>query len=372
MEKKTKTKAKSKSTKQKTTPKQPKTNIMEALLKKRGLPKIKIGDLIDAKIIKLEKRRVVFDIGGKAKAILGNKEIKEITTYLPYLKEGQKIKVRVIADESREGFPVVSMRNFFEEGKWKILEDKKENEEEIEVICGKFGKGGVFVEFMGIRGVIPKIQLIEEYIKNADKLQGQKIKVKVLEVDRDKNRLVVSQKAAVFKTSQKELLKHFKEIKKGEKYKAKVLNISNFGIFCEVNKVEGLVHISEISWEKVVDISRHAKIGDVIDVVVTEKNDKDLKLNLSIKRLQSDPWSDIEKRYPKNKEFEGTIVRKADYGYFVNLAPGIEGLIHISKLTGNENFKIGQKVKVYIEKINKRVRRISLLLPQKAKPVMYR
>ncbi len=347
-------------------------NPMEALLKKKGVPTLKKGDIIDAKIIELSRKRVLFDVGGKAKAILGNKEIKELTTYLPYLKVGQSVKVRVITDESKEGFPVVSMRNFFNEGKWKILENKKKNEEEIEVVCGKFGKGGVFVEFMGIRGVIPKIQLIGKFLINPEKLEGQKVKVKILEVDKEKNRLVVSQKAAALKISQKDLVEKFKKVKKGGKYKAKVLSTSEFGIFCEVEGIEGLVHISEISWEKVANVSQYAKIGDTIDVVVTEKNEKDFKLNLSIKRLTPDPWEDIEKKYPKDKGVEGTIVRKENYGYFVHLAPGIEGLIHISKLSGKENFKMGQKVKVYIEKINKRTRRISLLLPQVAKPITYR
>lgn len=348
------------------------TNIMERLLKSKKPVSLKKNAEIEAKIVSLSKKGIVFDIGAKAHAVLGELEVKEVSTYLPYLKVGDKIAVRVISEESKSGFPVVSLRKFFDKGKWEILAEKKEKEEEIEVLCGEYGKGGVFVDFMGIRGVIPKIQLTEVFLNNPEKLQKQKIKVKILEVDKVKNRLVVSQKAAVFKISQKELRKKFTAITEGKVYKAKVLGASEFGIFCEVEGIEGLIHISEISWEKVANAANHVKTGETINVYVVEKNPTDLKLNLSLKRLTSDPWEKIEEKYPKDKEVEGEVIRKERYGFFIRLEPGIEGLIHISKLTGAEEIKVGQKIKVYIERINVKARRMSLVLPQKEKPVMYR
>jgi len=348
------------------------TNIMQELLKKQKPASLKKGAEIKAKIVSLSKKGIVFDIGAKAHAVLGELEIREVSTYLPYLKEGDTIAVRIISEESKNGFPVVSLRKFFDKGKWEILAEKKDKEEEIEVLCGEYGKGGVFVDFMGIRGVIPKIQLTEPFISHPEKLEKQKIKVKILEVDKLKNRLVVSQKAAVLKISQKELKKKFAAVKTGKIYKAKVLGASGFGIFCEVEGVEGLIHISEISWEKVSNAANYVTTGETINVYVVEKNETDLKLNLSLKRLTTDPWEKIEKKYPKEKEVEGEMIRKEKYGYFIRLEPGIEGLIHISKLTGNEEIKIGQKIKVYIERINVKARRMSLVLPQKGKPVMYR
>ena len=348
------------------------TNIMQELLKKQKPASLKKGAEIKAKIVSLSKKGIVFDIGAKAHAVLGELEIREVSTYLPYLKEGDTIAVRIISEESKNGFPVVSLRKFFDKGKWEILAEKKDKEEEIEVLCGEYGKGGVFVDFMGIRGVIPKIQLTEPFISHPEKLEKQKIKVKILEVDKLKNRLVVSQKAAVLKISQKELKKKFAAVKTGKIYKAKVLGASGFGIFCEVEGVEGLIHISEISWEKVSNAANYVTTGETINVYVVEKNETDLKLNLSLKRLTTDPWEKIEKKYPKEKEVEGEMIRKEKYGYFIRLEPGIEGLIHISKLTGNEEIKIGQKIKAYIERINVKARRMSLVLPQKGKPVMYR
>ncbi|QQS44477.1 S1 RNA-binding domain-containing protein [Candidatus Roizmanbacteria bacterium] len=362
--------AKNQPKKQTTTGKE--AHPMEALLQNQAVSNIQKGKEMDARILTLSKKNVLFDVGAKAHAVLGEKELKEITTYLPYLKEGDKVHVRIISEESREGFPVVSMRTFFEKGKWDILQQKKKNEEDIDVICGEYGKGGVFVDFMGIRGVIPKIQLTTDFLEDPSKLEGQRIKVKVLEVDEEKNRLVVSQKAAVLNISQKDLKERFDKIKLNEEYEATVLGVSEFGIFCEVNGVEGLVHISEISWEKVTNASVYVKQGEKIKVLVVEKNEDDLKLNLSIKRLENDPWKEIEEKYPKEKEHAGEIVRKERYGYFVRLEPGVEGLIHVSKLSGQEEFKMGDKVKVFIERINKKDRRMSLILPQSEKPVFYR
>lgn len=353
-------------------PKKTPIHPMDLLLKKQSPLKIKKNQEIKAKIVLLSKSKVLFDIGAKALAVLGNREQKEISTYLPYLKQGETIQTKIIAEESKEGFPVVSIRGFLEKGKWEILKEKKEKEDEIEVICGEYGKGGIFVDCMGVRGVIPKIQLTENYLHQPEKLRGQRIRVKILEVDQEKNRLVVSQKAAFLKISQKELLAKFKKIELNKKYEAKVLGVSEFGVFCDIEGVEGLIHISEISWEKVSNPSTYAKQGDKIEVVVVEKNEKDLKLNLSVKRLLKDPWEDIEEKYPVDKEMDGEVVRKEKYGYFIRLEPGIEGLIHISKLTGKEDIKIGQKIKAFIEKINKKNRRMSLVLPQTEKPVTYR
>lgn len=345
---------------------------MERLLENHAPVRIKKGQEMDATIISLSKRGVTFDIGSKAQAVLGDLEIGQISTYLPYLKEGGLVRVRIVTPESKEGYPVVSMQKFFQKGKWEILKQKKEKEEEIEVVCQEYGKGGVFIDFMGVRGVIPKIQLVEPFIGHPEKLERQKIKVKILEVDEEKNRLVVSQKASVFKISQKDLRVKFDKIQVGKQYKAKVLGVSEFGVFCEVEGVEGLIHISEISWEKIDDASKHARVGESLDVEVTEKNERDLKLNLSIKRLSHDPWDTIVKKYPKDKEIEGEVVRKERYGYFVRLEPGVEGLIHISKLPDGSELKLGQKIKIYIETLNEKDRRMSLILPQKEKPVTYR
>lgn len=348
------------------------TLTMEDLLKQHSFVPPKKGAEIEAKIVSLSKKHVLFDIGWKSYAVLGEFETKELTTYLPYLAVGDAISAKIVVEETKEGYPVLSMRKFFEKGKWDILEKKQKKEEEIEVICGDYGKGGIFIDFMGIRGVIPRIQLTGEYSGHPEKLYGQRMRVKVLEVDKDKNRLVVSQKAVALGISYKDLKKDFDAIILGGQYKAKVIGFSDFGVFCEVNSIEGLIHISEISWTKVSDPTKHLHVNDVVDVVVTEKNENNFKLNLSIKRLTSDPWGHVEKEYTRDKELEGEIIRKEKYGYIVRFEPGVEGLIHISKIPPSEKLAVGKKIHVFVEKVEVRNRRMSLILVSKAKPVAYR
>lgn len=349
-----------------------KHSTMEDLLKQHAVKPPKKGEEIDAHIVSFTKKQILFDIGWKSYAVLGQLESADLSGYTPFLKEGDTVRVRVVVEESKEGYPVVSMRKFFEKGKWDILEEKQKNEEEIDVVCGEYGKGGVFVDFMGIRGVIPKIQLVKDFINSPDKLHNQKIRVKVLEVDRAKNRLVVSQKAALLGISYKDIRAEFDKITIGKTYKAKVVGFTEFGVFCEVGNIEGLIHISEISWEKVSDPRRHLKEGEELDVVVVEKNTDNYKLNLSIKRLSTDPWETVEEKYAKDKEVSGELIRKEKYGYIIRLEPGIEGLIHISKITGNETLEIGQTITVHVEKVDTKNRRMSLVLLPTEKPVAYR
>ena len=353
-------------------PSKKKSTTMEQLLQKHLIHPPKKGDQVKAKVISIDRKQVLFDIGWKSFAVLGEYETKELATFLPYLKVGDSVAAKVVVEEAKEGYPVLSLRKFVEKGKWEILEEKQKKEEEIEVVCGDYGRGGIFIDFMGIRGVIPKIQLTESFINDPNKLYNQKIKVKLLEVDKSKNRLVVSQKAAALGISYTKLKEKFDEVKVSEKYKAKVIGFSDFGVFCEVDGIEGLINISEISWSKIIDPSKSLKVGQEVDVIVVEKNADNYKLNLSMKRLTPDPWIGVEEKYPKDKQFEGELIRKEKYGFIIRLTEGIEGLIHVSKIGGSENLEIGTKVKVYIEKVDVRNRRISLILVSKEKPVAYR
>jgi ribosomal protein S1 len=348
------------------------TSMAQLLELTQNLPKIKRGDTVNGTIVSISKKEAMFDINWKTNAILISPETKELPTFLPYLKAGQTVPVRIVSMEARAGFPVVSLQGFFEKGKWEILEENYKKEELIEVTVQGSGKGGLFIEVMGIRGVIPKIQLTHEYIKNQRKLFGKKVEIKILEVDRAKNRLVVSQKAAALGITQEKIENTFSKIKEGETKEARVIGFSDFGIFCEVDGIEGLIHISEISWKKVSDPRTFAKEGEVLKVMVLQKNEKDYKLTLSLKRLQEDPWEKIEEKYPKDREVEGEVIRKEPYGFFVRLEPGIEGLIHNSKITPDLDIEVGGKIKTYIERVDSKRRKMSLVPATTGKPLLYR
>jgi ribosomal protein S1 len=245
-------------------------------------------------------------------------------------------------------------------------------------------QGGLLIDLMGLKGFLPISQLAPEHMpKNTEdrlraaeelkELVGQELSLKVITVIPRANKLILSERGdATPSGNMKELLEKYAV---GQVVPGVVSGIADFGIFVKFvdnPEIEGLVHISEISWEKVTDVAPLVTVGEDIDVAVVEKNEEDLKLNLSIKRLAHDPWETIEEKYPKDREVDGEVVRHERYGYFVRLEPGIEGLIHSSKLSGTEHYEVGQKIKAFIDRVNKQSRRLSLIPHQSEKPVMYR
>ena len=163
-----------------------------------------------------------------------------------------------------------------------------------------------------------------------------------------------------------------KKIKQRDILKGVVSGIASFGIFIEIDGLEGLVHISEIAWEKVDNPASIYKIGDKVEVMVLDINNEEGKLNLSIKRLTPDPWKNILDRYPIESTISGKVLRSAPYGYFIQLEPGIEGLLHVSKIIPGQEPKIGDKLECLVERIDTVRRKISLTLVPKEKPVGYR
>ena len=344
---------------------------MDELLRSLSFSPPRRGSEVDGKAVAVARKQVLFDIGWKSPAALGELEVKDVFTYFPNRKVGDVMKVRVVVEESKDGFPVVSLRQYFDQGRWAVLIEKFKADEEIEVLCGDFGKGGVFIEFMGVRGVIPKIQLSKEFAESPEKLKSQKIRVRILEVDEVKNRLVVSQKALESGVSSGEMRAKFDEIEVDKVYDARIIGFSDFGAFCEIGSVEGLIHISEISWSKIASPQEALEIGDKVRVIVIEKNENNLKLNLSIKRLTDDPWKAVAEKYTVDSEISGEVVRKERYGYIVKLEDGVEGLVHVSKLAGQE-YENGDKLTVYVERVDVPTRKISLIPVNKDKPLIYR
>jgi len=208
---------------------------------------------------------------------------------------------------------------------------------------------------------------------------GKKVKVKVLEVDQAKNRLVFSERLVSEPGKVGEEVNAIENLKIGDDFEAEVVRVEPFGIFVRINFMvgeqklilEGLVHISEISWEKVENVSSMFKAKDKITVKLINKSEG--RLQFSLKRMSSDPWEKIEEKYPKEKELEGVVVRIANFGALVKLENGVEGLVHVSKLIGGVVLKEGDKVQVYIESVDVAKRKISLgLVSMDKKNVIYK
>lgn len=351
---------------------EPKT--MDELLKLTGITSfsLKKGDTVKGTIVQITPKEILIDMGKKSFGIVAEWELEQVKDYAKTLKVGDRVTAQVINPENEYGYTVLSLRKASAESRWVFLVDAKEQGIDLEVVGLEMARGGILVDWQGLRGFVPATQLEGAYASDPNQLIGRKIKVKVIEIDKSINRLVFSQKASTLGVTPSSLKQRLQQIKQGDVLKGKISGIAPFGIFVDIDGIEGLVHISEVAWEKVESLSDLYKVGDEVEVVVIDVNDEEGKLNLSLKRLTPDPWKNILDRYPIDASVSGKVVRSAPYGIFIQLEPGIEGLLHVSKITPGEEPQVGEKVECMIEKIDIIKRKISLTLVPTEKPVGYR
>jgi len=354
---------------------------MEELLKSEGEKKVglKKGQNVKGKITLIKNKAIFIDVGGKTDAVVLGKEFEFVKDYVSDLKVGDEIEVQIKQPENDKGQILVSMRGAASGYGWNYYLEKEKNGGEVTVFGKELNRGGIVVVApFGFYGFIPGSQIGSKYDLDPEKLLGKKIKTKVLEVDQSKNRLVFSERLVSEPNKVGEESEAIEGLNLGDNFEAEVVRVEPFGIFVRVEKpfaesvlkLEGLVHISEISWEKVDNVSGMFKSKDKVKVVLVNKQDG--RLQFSIKRLKDDPWKNIETKYSKEKEFDGEVTKIASFGALVRLEPGIEGLVHVSKLAG-ATLKDGEKVQVYIESVDVAKRKISLgLVLSDKKNVLYK
>lgn len=378
-----KTKKSSKSTKEKSTNnKLPKNPSMGDLLEHYGQDvKVKgfeVGEVVKGQIVDIAPGRVAVDIGGKSEGVVAEKAYNEAQDYIQTLKVGQKVEAKVIVPEMPDGRTILSFRHTARNAAWEELEEAEKKDEELEVLVTDSNRAGLLVEYGNLTGFVPKSHLGPDIPEDFSSLVGKQIKVKVLSLDREENRIVFSEKAV----SQAEEIalqdKALDKIKEGEMYEGVVTTIYDFGAFVRIHvkvdkedvPLEGLVHISELSWAKVNSAKEEIEEGDEVKVRVIGKREG--KLALSMKQTKDDPWENIEKNYEKDQKVKGSVVRTTDFGVFVELEPGVEGLIHMTKIPPGKSYDEGDDVNVYIEEIDKDSRKIGLGIVLTAKPVGYK
>lgn len=344
---------------------------MEELLAQTGysLHGFKRGSVVEGVVASVSSKEVFIDIGGKTEGTIIDKEIELMGDFIKTLKVGDKVTCYVVIPENDFGQVVLSLRRAGADLKWKRLLDAKTSGELLTVRGSETNKGGLIVEWEGLRGFIPASQLDFSYSAKVQDLINKNVQVKVIEVDSKQNRIIFTQKVGMSDEKKKELLS---QIKIGEKYEGTITGTAPFGVFVNVNDVEGLVHISEISWQKVNDPKLMFKAGDKVMVMVMGINEEAGKLNLSIKQLLPDPWQQVAEKYVKDQTVKGRISKIMAYGAFVDLEPGISGLIHISKLPPDTELVEGQDVECTVESVDTATRRISLSLMLHEKPVGYK
>jgi len=352
---------------------------MEELLtlSKQQLKGFKQGDFVEGTIVEIRPKTVFIDIGGKTEGIVTGKELQLVKDFVSQFKIGDKITAQIRVLENDRGQTLLSLRKSSFNYSWQFFEDALKSSKVVEVFGKEINRGGVVtIAHFGLFGFIPGSQIGKKYNRRPESLIGQKINVQVLEVDREKNRLVFSERTVSEPKLVEKEKKTIGELKEGDKFNAEIIRVEPFGLFITMPLgksgvcVEGLVHISEISWEKVTELAKMFKIGEKIKVMLLNKADD--KLQFSVKRLTFDPWEEIEKKYPPESPVKGKVVNLADFGALINLEPGIEGLIHVSKIPPTLKLKMGAEVKCFIEHVDKDRRRLSLVLAPTGKPIGYK
>ena len=343
------------------------------------------GEVVEGIITERSKKTIWVDIGTKTEGLILDKVIKAAKDFVEQLKVGDKVTVVIYQPESDNGHPLLSFKKTLNDYLWVEFDEKLKNGEPIKVRGKEINRGGLVVETKGIAGFIPTSCFSAAFVSNPASLINRDFEAKIIEVDKEKNRLILSEKAVSEQGLIKEQEEILKKIKIGDTFEGEVTGVMPFGLFVKVKldqktkeakekeiPIEGLVHISEISWEKVDDPSKFYKQKDKVKVRVLMVDKKSGKLNLSVKQLQEDPWLEIEKKYPLEAKVKGEITRLAPFGAFVNLGKGVEGLIHISKIPAEKSLKAGDKVNCFVESIDKAGRKMSLGLVLTEKPIGYK
>ncbi len=336
------------------------------------------GQRVKAVVLSKSSQNVIFDIGGKSEGIVKEKAYSDAREFIEKLNVGNEVLVTILVPETRDGITILGLKDAVRDIAWEKAVEAKKNGEDVPVLGKGSGTAGFIVDYQGIEGFIPMSQLGREASSNAQALVGKYFKARIIEVDKTNNKLVLSEKE-VSEAGDIALAKEAeKSVKEGEVYDGIITTVAPFGAFVKIEVsvgkkkagIEGLVHVSEISFSKVNLPSDVVKEGDKVRVRVLAARDG--RLALSIKQAQKDPWSQVEEKYELESKISGRVVRISDFGVFVELEPGVEGLIHITKIPPTHKLNIGDEVKCIVEEINTKDKRIALGLVLTSVPVGYK
>ncbi len=350
------------------------------------IKKLSKGDIIEGDVVDVRDSYLVVDIGHKSEGIVAGRELKSDSFNWKDLKVGDKALVYVVKPEDEEGQLVLSIRRTQQASAWITLEKAKKDNDVVEAVVVESNNGGLIVEIgKDIRGFIPTSQLDASRVyldgvrqvgkdissrvqKRLNSLVGEKIQTRIIELDREKNRIILSEKMVTQSRDLEQREKTLNKVKEGDVLEGIVSGITPFGIFVNAEGLEGLVHLSELSWDKVEDIGTIYAVGSKVKVMVIGISDGGKRVAYSVKRLLQDPWSAAISQFKVGDVVKGTVQKVVPYGAFVRIGEGLNGLIHISELSSQlvknpeDIVKIGDEVDVKILSISSTERHLGLSL----------
>lgn len=335
---------------------------------------IEQGETLEGIVMQIDADEILVDIGAKSEGVVSNREFRKALQAgeLEDLRVGDPVYVFVLRSEDGDGRATLSIDRARLEKSWRWLEQLHRDDSVTEATVDGFNKGGLLVDLRGVRGFIPSSQVEGIWSSDAgdrqealSRMVGEVLPLKVIEIDRSRNRLILSQRQALRESRKEELLQ---SLEVGQVRKGAVNSICNFGVFVDLGGADGLVHLSELSWERVDHPRDVVQVGQEVEVYVLGIDQERKRIALSLRRTQPEPWSTVGERYLPGQLVQGEVTHLAGFGAFVRIEEGIEGLIHISELSDDpidhprEAVREGDVVTVRVLRVDPGQRRMGLSL----------
>lgn len=341
----------------------------------------KAGDIRQGEVVEHLKNAILVDIGAKSEGIISGNELDALDDDVrDQLAVGNEVNVYVVDPEDDEGNIILSYAKAAEEQDWQMVDQLAANSETYEGKVVGHNKGGLLVQVGQLQGFMPISQLANSRNFNRDRstsdqlrvFVGQPISAKVIEVDRSRNRLILSERAAVKEQRAGQRERLLSELERGDVREGRVVNLTDFGAFVDIGGIEGLVHISELSWKRVNNTGDVVQLGQEVEVYVLDVDQERQRVALSLKRMETDPWTIVDQLYDVGQLVEATVTKLAQFGAFAKILDDyeLEGLIHISELSEDrvnhprEVVRPGQTVTLRIIRVDPEQRQIGLSLKQ--------
>jgi len=343
------------------------------------------GDILEGTVVRVSPDEVLIDVGWKYEGTISSHELESMgPSGIKEIHIGDEVLTYVVSPEDKNGRIVLSLRQAELEKDWRSLEKLLEAEEILEGTVAGYNKGGLIVQFGQVRGFVPASQLVppsrqgkEEALPPEErraKMVGQQLLLKIIELDRQRNRLILSERAAMRQWRREQKAELLANLQEGDICHGRVSSLCNFGAFVDLGGADGLIHLSELAWGRVSHPREVLQAGDEVDIYVLNVDRDKRRIGLSLKRLQPDPWSQAEEKYSVGQLVEGTITKLTRFGAFARLkGDDIEGLIHVSELSNDrvahpkEVVKEGDTLTLRIISLDSDHRRMGLSLKRVAK-----
>jgi len=341
-------------------------NIEESMVQ------INVGDIVKGTVISVNEDEVHVNIGFMSDGVIVKEEIsndKEINS-TDSLKIDDEIFVYIMKVNDGEGSVLLSKKRADSVKVWDKLQEVLDANKTLEITINEIVKGGATANVEGIRAFIPASQMSNAYIENLQDFKGKTLEVKIIELEKENKKLVLSRKVIEKEENEAKGNIVWNELKKGDMRKGVVTRLAKFGAFVDLGGVDGLIHISELSWKRVQDPSEVVSVGEELEVNVLDLDREKGRISLGLKKAAGNPWNNISSTYHTNDIVEGTVVRLMEFGAFVQLPSGIDGLVHLSEISEeriekvSDVLKVGDVVKVKIGDINEKDKRISLSIKE--------